>query len=81
MPKACRCDCDDQGERRRAARTELGHIGIYALVLTKMAEQARTGPPVDAQTLAWRLDQLAALIVESADLILSESTGRRVTWQ
>jgi len=51
-----------------------------AAALENMANQACSDHPIDAATLANRLNGLAWIILEGTDLILSESADERIDW-
>jgi len=59
---------------------QCGNIFSVAATLENMANEARSDQPIDAATLASRLDNLALIILEGVDLILDESEGERVDW-
>lgn len=61
-------------------KLQCGNVVAVAIALENMADYARSGQPLDRATLILRLDGLAAIILESADVILSESLYERVRW-
>lgn len=61
-------------------KLQCGNVVAVAIALENMADYARSSQPLDRATLIHRLDGLAAIILESADVILSESLYERVRW-
>ena len=70
----------DERDRRLAVRLQCGNVVAVAIAMENMADYVRSGRPLDRATLIHRLDGLAAIILESADVILSESLHERVSW-
>ena len=70
----------DERDRRLAVKLQCGNVVAVAIALENMADFVRSGQPIDSETLINRLDGLASIIFESADVILSESLHGRVSW-
>lgn len=70
----------DERDRRLAVKLQCGNVVAVAIALENMAGYVRSGQPIDHAPLIHRLDGLAAIILESADVILTESLYERVRW-